>query len=337
MRALALLWIVSSTASADDSADLDQLVSEMTAHAPRAAAMDLYARAFAGYALHDRALSSPSEKARAIAELDRLIAQLLDPRSSAPFHAGAVEVAGRRLSSSAALRGHLALLLVGRALLAPLDGDRRALLDSLARSLSRDIVVAPTHLLPTYGRRIWPADNEVIAAALSLYLDRLRGDRSVESGRAALARSLAALDEKGLPPSEISPDRLTARDVPRGCALSWTIAMRALHDRESAKRLWSRYRADYFVDYGAIVGFREWPRGVSRPADADSGPILFGIGVAASAFALGDARLLASPVDETRLRVAATMAGLPALERLRGRPSWPLRAIALWSRSARPW
>ena len=59
---------------------------------------------------------------------------------------------------------------------------------------------------------------------------------------------------------------------------------------------------------GGLVGFREWPRGVERPADMDSGPIVFGIGTAASALAIGAARAQGDEVLATRLESAAATA-----------------------------
>jgi hypothetical protein len=338
VRFALLLLLACGAARADDDGDaLTRLAREMGDGRPRAAAMDLYARAFAGYALVDRGLAFPVERAQNAALLDRLIAQVLDAKTSQPFHCGMVTVAGHRLSMSAALRGHLALLLVGRARLVPLDADRRALLDALARGLASHLTDKPTHLLPSYGDRVWPADNEVIATALALYLDRLDGDRAVVPGLRALQRSLADLERDGLPPSEIEPRRLRGREVPRGCALSWTVAMRAQHDRAGARRLYDAYRARFFVDWGALVGFREWPPGVDRPADSDSGPIVLGIGVAASGIGLGAARLAGATDDEGRLRATSIGAGMPLIERTPGRDGWTPRAMALWGRGARPW
>lgn len=335
--ALAPLLCAAAAVADEDAGKLDRLVEEMAAKPPERAAMDLYARAFAGYALVSRGLAAKDERAHAVEQLDRLITQVLDPRSGAVFHAGFVEAGGRTLSASVAYRGHLALLLVGRALLSPLPPGRRALLDQLAAGIARDLEAAPTHLLPSYEKRIWPADNEVAAAALALYRDRLGGDTSVDGGRRALEESLAALEAKGLPPSEIRHDRLVGRDVPRGCALSWSVAMRALHDPAGARRLYDRYRERFFVDYGPVVGFREWPRGLSRAGDADSGPIVLGIGVAASGIGLGAARLAGATVDEARLAGSSVAAGLPVVETTRGRLTWTPRAMALWGRAARPW
>jgi hypothetical protein len=65
---------------------------------------------------------------------------------------------------------------------------------------------------------------------------------------------------------------------------------------------------------GPMVGFREWPPGVERKGDADSGPIIMGIGTAASAFALAGARsqgdvLLAAQLEANQTALLSSGVG----------------------------
>jgi MFS family permease len=55
-------------------------------------------------------------------------------------------------------------------------------------------------------------------------------------------------------------------------------------------------------------GFREWPRDVERKADVDSGPIVQGIGAAATAFGLIAARAVGDDAVHQRLAATATAA-----------------------------
>lgn len=339
MRAIPVLacGLAAVAAAAEvPSPALETLAIEMVAHPPSrgSSVMEIYARAFAAYALVDYALDDPDYAPRAAALIDRLAAEVALPASWAGYRAAEVDVAGRRVSASAALRGHLALMLVGRERIAP---RRDPFLRALVRGLAQELARAPNHLIPSDRTHTWPADNEVIAAALALYVARIDRDPIVVDGLAKLGRSLARLDERELPPSEVWQGELRGRDVPRGCALSWTVAMRGLYDREAAARLYRVYRARYFTDLGAVVGFREWPRGTTRPGDADSGPIVLGIGVAASGIGIGAARIIGDRSDEWRLRASAQSAGLSTVERLSGRTSWVARAMAAWARTARGW
>jgi hypothetical protein len=324
-------------------AEIQALAAEMVARpvsaplpaAAPAGSMLLYSYAFAGYALVNAALDDPSFTGEAAPLLDGIIDRAASPAANRPFGAEQVKVAGHAIARSVAPRGHLALLLAGRRLLAPLPAEREALLEAIAEGLAADIASASNHLLPTYGRRTWPADNEVVAAAFAILAGRAPGTPHVETARQLLQGSLQALESGGLPPSAVAPGALTGTDVSRGCALSWTIALRGLHDRESARRLYARYRDAYWVEVGPLGGFREWPPGVDRPADVDSGPIVMGVGAAATAFGIGAARAAGEPRDAAMLLATAEMG---AIEHgtARGR-SWLERAIELFARTARPW
>lgn len=308
---------------------------EAAAAKDRRRAMGLYGRAFTAYALVSLALEKqlPLEEARSA--VDALVDQVLAPARNAPFGSARQTVAGHSLSPSVAVRGHLALMLEGRALLGALRADHVELRDALLRGLAGDVLATPGHLLPTYARRTWPADNEVLDAALALAVRRT-GDESIARARRALLDTLEGLEAKGLPPSEVEPGSLRSRDVPRGCALSWTVAMRGLHAPERARRLYALYREGFLVEVGPMVGFREWPRGVDRPADADSGPIVLGIGTAASGLGLAAARLAGAREDSAALlRSARGALALGAGGKRAGDPV--SRAILVWAQAARPW
>lgn len=310
------------------SPELSALVQEMLREPePRSgqggarAGMMLYSRAFAAYALVNEALADPGVNVGA--QVDALIAQVLRPVIRDAF--------GK--SPSVAYRGHLALMLVARERLGPLREEHAAVKKTLLHGLAAEILADPNHLIPSYGQRTWPADNEVLAAAFEL---ETSPDPAVRDALAALQGSLAKLEERGLPASEVEPDSLKGKDVPRGCALSWTVAMRGLYSPERARSLYEPYRKAFFTRVGPVVGFREWPRGVDRPADADSGPIVLGFGTAASGLALGASRLAGHWSDHRELRFSSGLAGAGWLENARGK-QWLERAMLAWAKTARTW
>ena len=112
--------------------------------------------------------------------------------------------------------------------------------------------------------------------------------------------------------------------------------MRGLYDPPRARALYQRYREGFWLGLGPVVGFREWPRGVDRSGDADSGPIVLGIGTAASGIGIGAARLAGAADDHRALLGSAALAGMGVLERKRGAHHLE-RAMALWARTAQPW
>lgn len=122
--------------------------------------------------------------------------------------------------------------------------------------------------------------------------------------QAVLDLHLAWVEESGLdrdtslPVSRVTPQASTASEGPRGCDLSWRLALLEPIAPETARRWYKRYVKAFWVERVAVAGFREWPEGVGRKADVDSGPIVLGIGGAATALGIASAQVFN---DELRL------------------------------------
>jgi len=84
--------------------------------------------------------------------------------------------------------------------------------------------------------------------------------------------------------------RIDRVEVPRGCALSWTIGYMNHFAPAEARLLWQRYKRHYKLNWLLFAGFREYPKGFRGKEDDDSGPIVFGAGAAATGFGLKAAR-----------------------------------------------
>ena len=211
-----------------------------------------------------------------------------------------------RLGDHGLYLSHLNLILgaykaaTGRDRFAPLNGR-------ISRYLARRSLVDPHRHMPSYGNSglRWPADQAVTLHSLALF------DRNYQ--RKISLRPVAAwlrfLDRRGtskrwrLPLSEVT-GRAAYWRHPRGCALSWTVRYMQLFAPARAERLWSRYKAAFMVRKGIFAGFREWPPGIQRAADADSGPIIHGIGAAATGLALGASRVVGDSTTYYMLRAA---------------------------------
>jgi hypothetical protein len=61
---------------------------------------------------------------------------------------------------------------------------------------------------------------------------------------------------------------------------------------EAAAAWWASSRAALLVTVGPATGVREWPAGEEHPADIDSGPIVAGMGAAATGFGIGASRAI---------------------------------------------
>lgn len=208
---------------------------------------------------------------------------------------------------------HLALLLGAGDATGPCLDEK--LHGRVARALARASTADPTGHAASYPKRPerWPADQAATLAALKRYDVAHAGALVVEP----LARYRKHIEEKAthnktmLPFSE-ARGRGSAGRLPRGCALSFSVRYLAEVDFELAEAWWRRYRELYLVDAGVLVGFREWPPGVERKADVDSGPIVKGVGASATAFGIAAARAVGDKRLATRLEVTAAMVGAAA-------------------------
>lgn len=137
----------------------------------------------------------------------------------------------------------------------------------------------------------FPADQAVVLLALHLR-DRCLGTNAARPRIEAWLGFMrgAATTPDGLHRSCLDDDYPGA-EVARGCAMSWTCLHVAQFASAEAATLYARYARRYYDDVGGCGGFREWPRDHDGHVDFDTGPIVFGIGCAASGFGLGAARL----------------------------------------------
>ena len=113
----------------------------------------------------------------------------------------------------------------------------------------------------------------------------------------------------GLPLSEVTGTP-TGKD-PRGCALSYQTRYLREFDEALARDWWEHYRRRYLVERAGLVGLREWPPGRERAGDVDSGPVVEGVGAAATGLGIAAARSMGD--DGLALRLSLTAAFVDTL------------------------
>jgi hypothetical protein len=153
----------------------------------------------------------------------------------------------------------------------------------------------------------WPADQAATLASLARF-ERAHGQHLVEEPLARWEAQLqGSMDEaRRLPRSEVT-GRAGSALMARGCAQSFMTRYVAEVDAPLAKTFWAPYVEQYLARHGPLVGFREWPRGIERRADADSGPIVEGVGAAASAFGIAAARAMGEGLLAAQLQASADL------------------------------
>ena len=171
----------------------------------------------------------------------------------------------------------------------------------LVQLLARASLASTTNIVRSYAanKARWPADQSATLFALALYDDKEGTSYHRVPLRKFQQQHNLHLGKNGLPWSEWT-GRHSSSAFSRGCALAYTVRYLAPLDAPFAKKLWASTWKHHGESLMGFEGLREWPRGVTRKADADSGPIFFGVG--ASATAIG--RIAASAVGQVKHRAA---------------------------------
>ncbi len=138
----------------------------------------------------------------------------------------------------------------------------------------------------------WPADQSATFYSLWRFDQQYNTSLSVQP----INQWLGYMNNKATDPKTHLPySNITGKNygkIPRGCALSWSIRYMNFFAPQQAKKLWSKYKQSHYDSGFFISGFREFPRGINGQSDSDSGPIIQGIGVAASGFALPTSKVM---------------------------------------------
>ncbi|MEM7180543.1 MAG: hypothetical protein AAF518_06500 [Spirochaetota bacterium] len=140
----------------------------------------------------------------------------------------------------------------------------------------------PLESYPTYS---WTFDT--IPVLLSLKLDDLHS--GTKRSQLLVKKHLAWIEKHavhkptGLPFSQVGE----TQQLPRGCDLSLRLCLLSQVDRSKSETLYENYKKHFWLERGIAAGFAEWPEGEDHFEDYDSGPIIMGIGTAASGLGLG--------------------------------------------------
>lgn len=266
---------------------------------------ELFYWEFMGLAWLDAAEADPALRGeadrvarRALLEIDRVLENPPFRRMrSWPLRGGVCWFAGQNL-----LRARL-IEVIGA-------DDERARLHADSALLAHAFATSRTGVLEAHPGMSWPVDSLFGYRSLLIH-DRLFGTRYFRTYDKWKASMLATLDRQtGLMPSFLHLDG-RPRDVPRGCALSWSLAVLPHLDPSFARSQWAAYKKHFFRCQGGLCLVREYPVGVDRAADVDSGPVVAGFGMSATAFALAAARAQGDLEVAESLRRVGELVGVP--------------------------
>lgn len=196
------------------------------------------------------------------------------------------------------------------------SGDDRY--DSLARTIAAKLQEAfqlsPQGILPTYTNMWWMNDNLPALAALAACDRAFHQDTSAIRMRFLQSARTHYLDKHGLLSSYIDPGPKITLQVARGVSICYALHFLREIDSNFAKSQYAIASRVFFRESFGLAAVREFPEGEPTAFDVDSGPVVLGMGAAASGFAIGAAAVMQDQVTASKLVAASIVAGGPRFE-----------------------
>jgi hypothetical protein len=183
--------------------------------------------------------------------------------------------------------------------------------DALIAALERRLLASTTGLIETYPGEAYPTDVAVVAAAIAVHGRATRTPHEhVLRTWADRVRTLQIDPASGLVVQRMDAATGAPHDAPRASGTGLGAYFAGFADRRIAALLADgllRHESTH-VGFGAI---REYADGHTGDGDGDSGPVLLGVSVAATGFALAPARAFRHDDAFVRLYRTTDLFGLP--------------------------
>jgi hypothetical protein len=273
-----------------------------------------------GFAQHAAASDDPARRAEAIARMEACLDGLLSEEGRR-FDAGKWGedpiAALDGPNGHAAWLGYTNLALSAHRALVP-DSRFAALNDRVTAAIARRVAAEPTGLPETYPGERYPVDTAAGVASVALY------DRATGADHGALLDQWKTLVRgrylvDGVLVQAVRHDG-TVRDGPRGSGTFLAAWFLSWGDPAFAAEIYAGGRRALYQDLGFAGAMREYPPGREGRGDVDSGPVVAGLGVSATGFAIGAARAAGDDATAAALGRLADMVGRP--EATGGRVHW---------------
>ncbi|GAB2520271.1 hypothetical protein [Nocardia heshunensis] len=182
--------------------------------------------------------------------------------------------------------------------------------DALIATFERRLLASPNALLETLPGEAYPTDVAAVAAAIAVHGRATGIDHSaVLAHWAQQARAVHIDRATGLVWQRMGIDG-RPHDAPRASGTGFAAYFAGFADRALAQE----FADGFFHQERSVFGFgamHEYGGGTSGPGDIDSGPVVLGISVSATAFALAPARAFGHHDLFTRIYRTAALTGLP--------------------------
>lgn len=158
--------------------------------------------------------------------------------------------------------------------------------ETLSKTFSADRSPFPE----SYPGACWPADAFPAIASLCIH-DRLYGPHYSDLILRWKSRVFTNIDQStGLIAHSIECSSGKPTSGARGCSSALMIRFLFDIDTAVAKQQYNRFRKQFLTSLFGIPVFREYPKGMNGKGDIDAGPVVFGVGSAATIVGFGTAK-----------------------------------------------
>lgn len=226
------------------------------------------------------------------------------PEGTAPFPVGAAPEHGVFWSGWSLLLAVEVARLSGAA-------DDRAEVARRAAGIADAVAADPDGFLEAYPGQVWPCDTVVAVAALARAQAIVPVPAVGQQVAGWTARTAAVRD----PATGLLPHRLDADgsvlDGPRASSQALMQAFLPDIDPAAAAADYRRFVDAFVVRELGLVGVREYPVGTDAAGDVDSGPLIAGVSLSASAVGLGAANRQGDAALAGALDAEAELLALP--------------------------
>ena len=190
-----------------------------------------------------------------------------------------------------------------------------ALHDRLTAALAERLDRSPTGLIETYPGETWPPDVAAVAGSIGMHAAVTGVDRRALLQRWAQRFEACALHTSGYLVQRVKSGTCKPVDAPRGSGTAIASYFLSFADVPLSQRLFDAVRSEGRVCALGFCGIREYALGFHGKGDGNAGPMLMGVSVGATGFALGAARAHGDADLYRELYRSAHLAGVPTAAR----------------------
>ncbi len=209
------------------------------------------------------------------------------------------------------LAGHINLLRAGYLYLGGDEASIRQDYDKESQKIFDAFMESKTGFPECYSGYTWAQDSVFALESLRLH-DLLTGTKYSAAIEKWTKAAREHIDKSsGAMVAQVDPVSGASVEGARGCALAWGLVFLPAFDTQFGSEQYTLFKNDWIVPFFGCAGAYEFFRGVSSPTVFHAGPVVLGLGMAASGLGIVAARSNHDFDSYNRLLRSLEFMGLP--------------------------